>query len=189
MSFFNENESVTHLFFSCCVAYNMWNAISEIVDIPLVRDFESLGRIWLKGKQFSAYNVLTTAVIWAIWKMRNNLCFQGVYWSKMEVLFYLCAKLIRRWALLSKQENSEKLELWASELERRSTRPPRLAGVPVSGSSKPESNKQMTDDRSEGNRVRGVSLQDADVSLLSEQVMCGGNVPGVRATTVNFASE
>jgi hypothetical protein len=66
MSFFSENELVGHLFFGCCVAYSMWNVVSEITDLPIIMNFESLGRIWLRGKKFNVYNVLTTTVIWTI---------------------------------------------------------------------------------------------------------------------------
>jgi hypothetical protein len=45
----------------------------------------------------------------------------------------------------------------------------------------------MTDDQSDSKSVRGVSL--LSVSLHSEQVMDSGNVPTVRATTVNFGSK
>jgi hypothetical protein len=185
--FFSENESVMHLFFCCCVAHNMWNVISEIVDLPTITDFESLGRIWLRGRK--AYNVLTTDVVWSIWKTRNNLCFQGACWSRMEVMFYLCAKLIMRWEILCKQEDSEKLEVWASELER-STRPPRVAWVPVSESSTSDINAQRSSAQSGGEDERGVkSDQSLSVVLLSEQTIDGRNVPDVRASTVNFASE
>jgi hypothetical protein len=116
--FCSENESVMHLFFCCCVAQIMWDVVSEISGLPTITDFESLGRYG--GKKFKAHNVLTTAVIWSIWKTGNNLCFQGVCWSRVEVMFYMCAKLIRRWALLCKQEDSERLEVWVLEMERRS---------------------------------------------------------------------
>jgi hypothetical protein len=47
--FCNENESVLHLFFCCCVAQNVWNVISEISGLPSIVDFESLGKLWLRG--------------------------------------------------------------------------------------------------------------------------------------------
>jgi hypothetical protein len=83
----------------------MLNVFSGISGLPIIIDFESLGKIWLRGKKFKVYNVLSTAVIWSIWKTRNNLYFQGAYWIKVELMFYMLAKLIMRWALLCKQED------------------------------------------------------------------------------------
>jgi hypothetical protein len=48
--FCSENESVMHMFFCCCVSQNMWSVISEISDLPIITDFESLGRIWLRER-------------------------------------------------------------------------------------------------------------------------------------------
>jgi hypothetical protein len=121
--------------FSAAGCRIMWQEVSEISGLPSIVDFESLGKYWLRGKNYKAFNVLTTAVIWSIWKTRNNLCFQGAVWARMEVLFYTCAKLIRKWMLLCKQEDAMKLETWATMLERRSARPSRLAWHQVSGSS------------------------------------------------------
>jgi hypothetical protein len=98
--------------FSAAGCRIMWQEVSEISGLPSIVDFESLGKYWLRGKNYKAFNVLTTAVIWSIWKTRNNLCFQGAVWARMEVLFYTCAKLIRKWMLLCKQEDAMKLETW-----------------------------------------------------------------------------
>jgi hypothetical protein len=41
----------------------MWREASEISGLPSVVDFESLGKLWLGGKNYKAFNALTTAVI------------------------------------------------------------------------------------------------------------------------------
>jgi hypothetical protein len=74
--FCDEFEFVLHLFFECCVAQLLWKTVSEISALPLIKDFESLDMIWVRRKKFRVHNVLTSAVIWSIWKTRNNLCFQ-----------------------------------------------------------------------------------------------------------------
>jgi hypothetical protein len=84
--FCNELEYVLHLFFECCVAQLLWKTVSEISDLPLIKDFESLGMIWVRGKRFRVHNVLTSAMVWSIWKTRNNLCFQGTVWTKVEAV-------------------------------------------------------------------------------------------------------
>jgi hypothetical protein len=93
--FCSEPESVSHLFFECCIAQLLWKIVSEISSIPMIKDFESLGLIWIRGKKFRIHNVLTSAVIWSIWKTRNNLCFQGAVWIKVEAMMGMCAKFLR----------------------------------------------------------------------------------------------
>jgi hypothetical protein len=75
--FCKEDESIHHIFFDCCAAKVMWQFISEITDFPMISDFEYLGSLWLKGKKLIPFNVCTSAVLWIIWKTRNNICFQG----------------------------------------------------------------------------------------------------------------
>jgi hypothetical protein len=123
------------LFFTCCVAHLVWSEICEIANTLVIADFESVGRLWVRGKKGRAINALTSAVIWALWKLRNHVCFQGKCWSRVELLLREVARLIRNWALLNKPEEVELLERWALELEQRSTRPPRLEWHPVSRSS------------------------------------------------------
>jgi hypothetical protein len=33
--------------------------------------------LWLRGRKFMALNVCTSAVLWIIWKTRNNITFRG----------------------------------------------------------------------------------------------------------------
>jgi hypothetical protein len=113
--FCNEPETNAHLFFGCCVAQVMWGVIAELFTLPRVKDFESFGKMWLRGKNFKAYNVLYTAVVWSLWKTRNNLCFQGMAWTKVEAVMSRCAGMIRSWAMLSKSEDAERLDGWAKK--------------------------------------------------------------------------
>jgi hypothetical protein len=55
--FCNEPETNAHLFFGCCVAQVMWGIIAELFTLGRVKDFESFGKMWLRGKSFKAYNV------------------------------------------------------------------------------------------------------------------------------------
>jgi hypothetical protein len=77
--FCNEQEDVSHLSFDCCIARWLWNELSEILEFPIGSDFESLGTMWLSNKRFKTVNALTSATLWTIWKIRNEMCFQGLY--------------------------------------------------------------------------------------------------------------
>jgi hypothetical protein len=100
----------------------IWADISEVTDNPLIVDFESMGTMWVRGKKARAFNVLTSAVVWAIWKLRNCMCFQGKCWSRVEAVLREVARLIRNWTMVNRPEEIETLERWALELERRSVR-------------------------------------------------------------------
>jgi hypothetical protein len=96
--FCSENESVKHLFYECCVARNLWGVVAEIIELPLVRDFESMAKWWIRGKKYAVVNVIYAAVLWTIWKLRSILCFQEVCWEAMRRLMLSCARLLRNWA-------------------------------------------------------------------------------------------
>jgi hypothetical protein len=109
------------------------NVCGRWPEIRGVHDFESMARIWLRGNKFDAVKVFNTAILWTIWKVRNELCFQGGSWSRIEVLFGRCSRLLRNWKMMSRVEEAAKLELWAQMLEEKGASPARL------GRSTPES--------------------------------------------------
>jgi hypothetical protein len=191
--FCSKPETVLHLFFECCVARIVWGNICEITDLPLIKDFESLGTMWVKGKKFKAFNVLSSALIWLIWKMRNNICFQGVCWSKVEDVLRGGAKLIRNWVLLNKPEQVMKLEAWTQEMERRSVRPPRLtwgqnSGSSVSGGASASPSEATVSVQSlsvSGRVVNAISVAELDVLLVNQLQSLE---PDVRANIVNLVS-
>jgi hypothetical protein len=124
--FCKEYETVHHLFFECCVAQLMWENVADITGFPTVIEFATLGKFWVLGRKYAEFNVLSSVVIWTLWKTRNNLCFLGERWSRLEALLIRCANMVRRWTLLSKPGEVMNLESWTHELERRGTRPLRL---------------------------------------------------------------
>jgi hypothetical protein len=113
------------LFFNCCVACVVWEHISEVCGKNLGTDFESVAYMWLHDNKFKTFNICTTATLWAIWKFRNELCFQGARWTAVGVILRKVASTIWEWRLLTKGEVAEQLLAWAGGLER-SVLPPQL---------------------------------------------------------------
>jgi hypothetical protein len=70
--------------------------------------------------------VFTSAVLWTLWKFRNDLCFQGLCRTNLEKLLGRCTVLLRNWAVLSKPGEMPKLEEWIHALEKKCSSPPRL---------------------------------------------------------------
>jgi hypothetical protein len=72
-------ESTKHLFFECSVARFIWRLIQIALYLPTTpSDVEHLTGVWLrnfdKGYRKSVV-VGCGAVLWAIWKSRNSVCF------------------------------------------------------------------------------------------------------------------
>lgn len=72
-----EDESVQHLSFSCCVATLMWKHLSDISNIQIGEDFESVARWWINNNKNSVLNMSGAALLWCIWNLHNGMCFQG----------------------------------------------------------------------------------------------------------------
>jgi hypothetical protein len=68
--------------------------------------------------------------MWSLWKLRNEICFQGAKWMGMQVLFFKCAKMLRRWKIIQKPEFAAQLECVAGKLERRGVSPPVITWFP-----------------------------------------------------------
>ena len=75
--FCGETETVHHLFFGCCVTTSMWCHLSESFDTNLGVNFESVARWWISNKKNAILNTCCAALMWCIWKMRNDMCRQN----------------------------------------------------------------------------------------------------------------
>jgi hypothetical protein len=71
------------------VAQRAWYLISRVVGFGLGSDYESIAKLWLCNKRFGVINIVSSAMCWCIWKLRNCLCFQGVPWSGMKTLWQM----------------------------------------------------------------------------------------------------
>jgi hypothetical protein len=89
-------------------------------------DFESVASLWLCAKKYKTLNICTTAVMWSLWKLRNDMCFQVNQWLGIQGTFFRCAKLLRRWCLIQSEEVANQLGILVTEWEKRGTRPPEL---------------------------------------------------------------
>ena len=119
--FCTEHESVYHLFFTCAVARQMWVVLSRTCEVQLGDSFESIGRFWLSNKRNGVVNIITSAAIWCLWKLRNDLCFQRSLWKSMDILFYQTSKTIQKWAILCPLEQKEDLLQKAMMIKREAT--------------------------------------------------------------------
>lgn len=49
-------------------------------------DYESVAKYWIANKKHLITNVVSSVVLWSLWKLRNELCFQGVVWLGMKMV-------------------------------------------------------------------------------------------------------
>jgi hypothetical protein len=92
--FYSDLESVDHLFFKCFVVSHIWYFLSEVFNVQVGADFESVARWWISNNKNVVLNLFSSATLWSIWSLRNELCFQRPSWLGKV---YAC---IRRWQVL-----------------------------------------------------------------------------------------
>jgi hypothetical protein len=63
--------------------------------LDLGTDFESVAWLWISEQRHVIVNVCTSAALWAIWKLRNEFCFQGMRWTGVQVLMRRCSWMLR----------------------------------------------------------------------------------------------
>lgn len=152
--FCNELESISHLFFDCIVAVNVWKAVAEVVDVNISSDYESVARLWVANKKYLVTNVISSAVLWSLWKLRNEICFQGVVWLGMRMVLIRITKMLRGWLSLFKQEVAVVLEGLIVKMEELSKRPAQIEwkeeiAVATSSQLVPSEFRSSTDVRSD----------------------------------------
>ncbi|RLN36127.1 hypothetical protein C2845_PM03G35150 [Panicum miliaceum] len=99
--FCSERETSQHLFFDCVVAKQVWTSISELLGLEIGSDFESVGSKWLCNKKFLVHNMISSAALWSIWKLRNNIHFQNSRWRDLGSLLLRITRTIQNWIILS----------------------------------------------------------------------------------------
>ncbi|KAF8647789.1 hypothetical protein HU200_065204 [Digitaria exilis] len=109
-------ESSSHLFFNCVVAKCMWYHISQAVGANLGDSFESIGSKWLSNKKYLAINMITSAALWGLWKLRNDFCFQNAAWRDMNYLLKRILQLAQNWIILCPQNRVEELKSHLSKI-------------------------------------------------------------------------
>jgi hypothetical protein len=55
-------------------------------------------------------NIISSMVMWILWKLCNSLCFQGVPWRGMKMVFAMTRRMLRGWLPILKLDVQEKAE-------------------------------------------------------------------------------
>jgi hypothetical protein len=115
-----------HLFFECVVAKEVWKQISKLTGVKMQVNLLSISGRWICEKIQQIPNVVHAAVLWCIWKIRNDLCFNGSRWSSMQVVFLKVGYTLARWKILCPEGKRSKLERAMEALELLARQAPQL---------------------------------------------------------------
>lgn len=114
-----ESESVAHLFFYCIVAKEIWTVIAEIFNFAIRCSMSDLAVLWCVDNKKSVVAISCVAVIWSIWTLRNDLCFQGSVWTSTQTLLGRVSAMLHQWKILCVDTQSELLRRRLQLLDRR----------------------------------------------------------------------
>jgi hypothetical protein len=65
--------SISHLFFGCVVAKVIWKEVSRFCGYEVGTDYLSVAGKWLDKNKYCVINMITAAVLWGLWLIRNDL--------------------------------------------------------------------------------------------------------------------
>ena len=136
--FCGENETIHYLFFDCCVAVETWNFCADILNTQGAHSFEVVARWWISNKKHTVLNMCTSAFLWSLWKLRNNICFQGVIWSDVRTVVRKASRMLKRWKSLCKEAEELRLRDIVEELDRRAAQPLRIGWTVLDSQAVPE---------------------------------------------------
>lgn len=95
--FYVEKESVDHLLFQCYVAKRIWHIVLTMLNLSDDCNYETMASRWLANKHHNVNNIICAVVLWCLWKLRNDLCFQGTRWrSEKQVLVWIVSMFDHR---------------------------------------------------------------------------------------------
>jgi hypothetical protein len=112
-----EKESIHHVFFDCVVAKQCWCIMSDILGCSVGENMTNVGKYSLSNKKHCLVNMVSSAVIWSIWKLRNDLCFQRYGWRSMEMLLFRISGLLVNWTILCPEDKRGMLAEYINKIK------------------------------------------------------------------------
>jgi hypothetical protein len=116
--FFDQNENVHHLFFSCPAAKYVWSCVEKSVVAPTrPRNFSQFFW-WFPQHVPASHNVHIlgiASICWAIWKLRRA-CFEGKLINSPVELIYYSGVFMKNWAGLNSSTDQELIRRGGDEL-------------------------------------------------------------------------
>ena len=108
--FCTEQETNHHLFFDCVVARNIWSFVNLFFQKNLGTNFESVARFWISNKKNLALNVVSSTVLWCLWKYRNSMIFNNTIWTSINQVWRLIHRMLKFWVTLTPEASKSRVE-------------------------------------------------------------------------------
>jgi len=111
--FCREDESIIHLFFECSMAKYVWSMVAMVVGGDCRPS--SFDQFWYWVKNFMPraekfHMVGLAGICWALWRTRNNVCFEEKKVRSPTEVICLASSFISFWAELQSEEDKLLLE-------------------------------------------------------------------------------
>lgn len=84
----------------------MWNYINLLTWKNFGSNLEQIACLWLSNKKNEVFNTVNAALMWTIWKYRNNVFFRSMSWSVMQVPWRMLLKHLRMEGPLYKRKSA-----------------------------------------------------------------------------------
>jgi hypothetical protein len=118
--FYDDKESIQHLFFECPFAKIIWRLIHMTFGLTPPKNITNLFGNWLKGipkNDLVQIRVGVCAVIWTIWNTRNDHIFNSKKKSNFLQVIPMVTHWIRTWSYLQQEEQREAMDSGCNRLE------------------------------------------------------------------------
>jgi hypothetical protein len=118
--FCDQKETVQHLFITCPFTRMIWRIVYMSFNIPPPLNITNLFGNWLNGvpKKDKAYiRVGVCAVLWAIWKVRNDCIFNKKKFPSFLQVIPLATHSIRMWSYLQLEDDRPAMDIGCNRLE------------------------------------------------------------------------
>ena len=189
--FCSQQESVCHLFFDCVVAKTCWSYLVDIFHVDLGSNFESVARWWVSNNRYKVMNCCSAALMWCLWKTRNEICFQGKVWLGEKLVIRRLANTLKNWRILFAAGDWELLDQVLASLHAKLVQPLAILGPSLMGSLRSSSLEASTSPSapSLGSIISNVVLpvtSEAAARVVLPFAEVGEGVLANLATALNF---
>jgi hypothetical protein len=118
--FYDEEESISHLFFECVVTRSVWSCVSEYLGFEIGNDLLSVASKWVCTEKHYLTNVILSAMMRGAWLIRNDFVFNKQAWSDVKIIWKRIWSLTSECSILCKDQKKEGMKSWLSSWNCRS---------------------------------------------------------------------
>jgi hypothetical protein len=116
------SESIDHLFFQCSVARFIWRIVCSTLDLTSIpTSVDDMFGSWMDSFNNTVKNLVLFgcgAVIWAIWRCRNDCCFGSGKINDPTNVIFSCCYWLDTWNIRQKKKERNLVEQGSLKIRR-----------------------------------------------------------------------